>query len=82
VKIALVMHGEATKSVLADSSYKVRIGAEKNPNLAVIGELRKAGVEVFVCGQVLAYKGFEAFWRNRHRNPTDGRRRAASGRSR
>ena len=60
VKIALVMHGEATKSVLADSSYKVRFGAEKNPNVAVIGELRKAGVEVFVCGQALASKGFEA----------------------
>jgi intracellular sulfur oxidation DsrE/DsrF family protein len=25
----------------------------------VIGELRKAGVEVFVCGQALASKGFE-----------------------
>jgi intracellular sulfur oxidation DsrE/DsrF family protein len=60
VKISLVLHGEATKSVLADSSYKVRFGAEKNPNLAVIGELRKAGVEVFVCGQALASKGFEA----------------------
>ena len=60
VKIALLLHGEATKSVLADSSYKVRFGADKNPNLAVIGELRKAGVEVFVCGQALAYKGFEA----------------------
>jgi intracellular sulfur oxidation DsrE/DsrF family protein len=60
VKIALVLHGEATKSVLADFSYKVRFGAEKNPNSAVIAELRKAGVEVFVCGQALAYKGFEA----------------------
>jgi intracellular sulfur oxidation DsrE/DsrF family protein len=60
VKIALVLHGEATKSVLADSSYKARFGADRNPNLAVIGELRRAGVEVFVCGQALAYKGFEA----------------------
>ena len=59
VKIALVMHGEATKSALADEAYQSRFGADKNPNLAVIGELRKAGVEVFVCGQALAHEGFE-----------------------
>jgi intracellular sulfur oxidation DsrE/DsrF family protein len=59
VRIALVMHGEATKSVLANEAYKSKFGTDKNPNLAVIGELRKAGVELFVCGQALAYKGFE-----------------------
>ncbi len=59
VKIALVLHGEATKSVLANDIYRSKFAADKNPNLAVIGELSKAGVEVFVCGQALAYKGFE-----------------------
>jgi len=59
VKIALVLHGEATKSVLMDSVYQAKFGVAKNPNLAVIGELRKAGVELFVCGQALAYKGFK-----------------------
>jgi intracellular sulfur oxidation DsrE/DsrF family protein len=59
VKIALVMHGEATKSVLANDTYKSKFGTDRNPNLAVIDELRKAGVEVFVCGQALAYKEFE-----------------------
>lgn len=59
VKIAVVMHGEATKSVLAGAVYKQKFGADKNPNLAVIADLRKAGVEVFVCGQALAYKGFD-----------------------
>lgn len=59
VKIAVVMHGEATKSVLSHKAYKAKFGTETNPNLAVIGELRKAGVEVFVCGQALAYKGFK-----------------------
>jgi intracellular sulfur oxidation DsrE/DsrF family protein len=59
VKIALVVHGEATKSVLADDIYRSKFATDKNPNLAVIGELRKAGVEIFVCGQALAYKGFE-----------------------
>jgi intracellular sulfur oxidation DsrE/DsrF family protein len=59
VKIAMVMHGEATKSALSDAAYKERFGVERNPNLAVIAELRKAGVEVLVCGQALAYKGFK-----------------------
>src|SRR6516165_8859482 len=59
VKIALVVHGEATKSVLANDIYGSKFATDKNPNLAVIGELRKAGVDVFVCGQALAYKGFE-----------------------
>ncbi len=59
VKIALVVHGEATKSVLSGDVYRSKFATDKNPNLAVIGELRKAGVEVFVCGQALAYKGFD-----------------------
>ena len=42
VKIAMVMHGDATKSALSDAAYKERFG-----------------VEVFVCGQALAYKGFK-----------------------
>ena len=58
VKITIVLHGEATKSVLNDTAYKARFGIEQNPNLPLIGELQKAGVEVFVCGQALNYKGF------------------------
>ena len=57
VKIAMVMHGEATKSALSDAAYKERFGVERNPNLAVIAELRKAGVEVFVCGQASPIRG-------------------------
>ena len=59
VKIALVVHGEATKAVLANEIYRSKFTTANNPNLAVIGELRKAGVEIFVCGQALASKGFE-----------------------
>lgn len=59
VKVALVLHGEATRSALGDAAYKEKFGAETNPNLPAIAALRKAGVEVFVCGQALAYKGFK-----------------------
>ena len=58
VKIAVVLHGEATKSVLNDADYQRRFGLEANPNLPFIGEFQKAGVDVFVCGQALNYKGF------------------------
>ncbi len=58
VKITVVLHGEATRSVLKEDFYKPRFGVEQNPNLTLIRDLRKAGVEVFVCGQALNYKGF------------------------
>jgi ubiquinone/menaquinone biosynthesis C-methylase UbiE/intracellular sulfur oxidation DsrE/DsrF family protein len=58
VKITIVLHGEATKSVLNDAAYKERFQVEQNPNLPLIRELQKAGVEVLVCGQALKYKGF------------------------
>lgn len=58
VKIVVVLHGEATKSALSDEFYQPRFGVERNPNLPLIRELQKAGVEIFVCGQALNYKGF------------------------
>jgi SAM-dependent methyltransferase/predicted peroxiredoxin len=58
IKIVVVLHGEATKSVLADEFYQPRFGVERNPNLPLIRDLQKAGVEIFVCGQALNYKGF------------------------
>ncbi|HWL07817.1 MAG TPA: methyltransferase domain-containing protein [Planctomicrobium sp.] len=58
LRIAVVLHGEATKSVLNDDFYRARFHVERNPNLPLIRELQKAGVEIFVCGQALNYKGF------------------------
>jgi hypothetical protein len=59
VKIAVVVHGGAIKTILTDATYKARIGPETNPNLPLIRALRKAGVEVFVCGQALHEAGFQ-----------------------
>ena len=58
VSITVVLHGEATKSTLNDAGYKTRFETEQNPNLPLIRELQKAGVEVLVCGQALNYKNF------------------------
>jgi intracellular sulfur oxidation DsrE/DsrF family protein len=59
VKIAMVLHGGATKSALSDSVFKARIGPDANPSLPLIRTLRKVGVEVFVCGQALHAAGLE-----------------------
>ncbi len=58
VKIAIVLHGEATKSILNDEAYKTRFQEEHNPNLPLVRELQKAGVELLVCGQALNSKGY------------------------
>jgi len=57
-KIAIVFHGEATKTILSDAAYEERFGQPANPNLPLIRKLQDAGVEVMVCGQALNYKGF------------------------
>lgn len=56
LKVTVVLHGEATKSILTDAAYHSRFQTEKNPNLPLIAELQKAGAEVMVCGQALHYK--------------------------
>jgi intracellular sulfur oxidation DsrE/DsrF family protein len=58
VKIALVLHGEATKTVLNEAAYKTRYAVDHNPNLPLIRTLQRSGVEVLVCGQALNNKGF------------------------
>lgn len=58
VHIAVVLHGDATRSVLSDAAYSGCFGVEQNPNLPLIQALREAGVDVYVCGQALNYKGY------------------------
>jgi intracellular sulfur oxidation DsrE/DsrF family protein len=60
VKLALVLHGGATKAALGDTAYAKHTSAPQNPNLKLIGELKSHGVEVFVCGQSLARNRFAA----------------------
>lgn len=56
IRITVILHGEATKSVLTDAAWESRFQVAKNPNLPLIESLQKAGVEVLVCGQALGYK--------------------------
>jgi intracellular sulfur oxidation DsrE/DsrF family protein/SAM-dependent methyltransferase len=59
ISITVVLHGEATKSVLSDEAWESRLQMKHNPNLPLIRLLQKAGVEVIVCGQALSYKKIE-----------------------
>ncbi len=59
VQIAAVLHGEANPTVLSDAAYAARFKIAANPNLPLIRDLKKAGVELFVCGQSLRDLGFK-----------------------
>jgi intracellular sulfur oxidation DsrE/DsrF family protein len=52
-KFAVVFHGPAVDGILDNDHYKAKFGTD-NPNLNVIAEMKKQGVEFFVCGQYLA----------------------------
>jgi len=56
MQVAVVVHGEALKVVLADEAYRSRY-AMNNPNLELIGRLHDAGVEIYVCGQSMGFRG-------------------------
>lgn len=49
--IAVVIHGPATKSVMTDAAFAQRTGASNNPSTTLIRALKKAGVDLHVCGQ-------------------------------
>ena len=58
LKVAVIMHGVATKNVLTDEAFKKEFKT-KNPNAELIKVLKDANVELFVCGQSYARKGYE-----------------------
>jgi intracellular sulfur oxidation DsrE/DsrF family protein len=61
LKFVAVAYGAATGLVLDDEHYKAQFGTA-NPNLAVISQLRKAGVDVAVCGQAMAEHHYPNEW--------------------
>lgn len=57
--MAIVLHGAATKEALSDDSYRKLFG-NANPNRGLIQQLRRAGVQILVCGQALTHAGYDA----------------------
>jgi len=64
LKFVVVLHGPATFAVLDNEHYKEKKGSD-NPNIALIAALKKAGVEVEVCGQALAGLKLDHAWVNK-----------------
>jgi intracellular sulfur oxidation DsrE/DsrF family protein len=52
VRFALVVHGRATFDLMTNAAYRARLGSD-NPNVQLLAELDRAGVQVIVCGQAL-----------------------------
>jgi intracellular sulfur oxidation DsrE/DsrF family protein len=59
--LVAVIHGPATPSILDDAHHREKFGVA-NPNTQLISALKKAGVQVMVCGQALAHFKFPAGW--------------------
>lgn len=57
LKFVVIIHGPATPIVLAADKYQAKFG-HANPDLALIEALKKAGVEVKVCGNALGEHQF------------------------
>jgi intracellular sulfur oxidation DsrE/DsrF family protein len=51
-KFVIVFHGAAIFGILDNASYKKKYGVN-NPNLKVLSKFKKAGSQLFVCGQNL-----------------------------
>jgi intracellular sulfur oxidation DsrE/DsrF family protein len=54
-----VFHQGGGDAVLLNDVYKARHNGTDNPNIAMLRELREAGVELRVCGQGLLGKKLE-----------------------
>jgi intracellular sulfur oxidation DsrE/DsrF family protein len=52
LRFDVIVHGSATPLVLGDKAFMAKYG-HANPNLAVIADLKKAGIKVLVCGNAL-----------------------------
>jgi intracellular sulfur oxidation DsrE/DsrF family protein len=55
--VTVVVHGSATETILNNQGYQ-RKNSVNNPNLKLIGALRDAGAELYVCGQSLLARGY------------------------
>jgi intracellular sulfur oxidation DsrE/DsrF family protein len=53
VHVAAVIEGEVASAILTNAAYRTRFNLD-NPNLELLHELRKSGVELMVCAQTLA----------------------------
>jgi len=61
LKFVAVAYGAATSIALDDVHYKAAFSVA-NPNLPLIARLRKAGIDVAVCGQAVLEHNYQYEW--------------------
>lgn len=57
--VVVVAHGGATEAIMNNEAYRMKNGVD-NPNLELINALKDSGIELYVCGQSLLARGFDA----------------------
>ncbi len=57
IQLAFVVHGHSTHHVLSDEAYQKKFGV-KNPNTPYIKALQTQGVQMYICGQSAASRGY------------------------
>jgi intracellular sulfur oxidation DsrE/DsrF family protein len=57
-RFVIIFHGAAVDGLLNDEAYRAKFNTP-NPNLPVLTELKKAGVEEYVCGQYLVSENID-----------------------
>lgn len=62
LKIVAVAAGPATPLALDNAHYRAKFGVD-NPNLPLIAQLHKAGVDVSVCAQAMGEHHFDYSWK-------------------
>ncbi|WP_286748190.1 DsrE family protein [Roseivirga sp. UBA1976] len=59
LKVAVVIHAEATNSVINNEAYRDKYDGKDNPYFPLYEQLAANGVEVIVCGQSLNLYGHD-----------------------
>lgn len=57
LKVALVVHNQASKDVITSKAYVAKYGIE-NPNEKLLKDLMNAGSDIIFCGQSASSRGF------------------------
>ncbi|GAA0879293.1 hypothetical protein GCM10009119_22610 [Algoriphagus jejuensis] len=54
IKIAAVIHGGLSKAVMSNDAYREKYKID-NPTILALQELKKVGVEFYLCGQSMSF---------------------------
>jgi intracellular sulfur oxidation DsrE/DsrF family protein len=57
LKIVIVMHGPGGIVAMNNDTYRAKFNAD-NPNAQLLADLKKAGAEIYLCGQTLHQQKF------------------------